>query len=247
MKIITFLTVFSAASVLATAAFSQTSTITIPVEKNKIEVTGFAELEVTPDELYFSISLREFFRDEKNQKDKFVISDLEKQLVKAVADAGLPKEALTLSGVGGYQTYVDKKKKPATFLESKQYQLKVNKADKLDGVLSKVESRGIQYANISRVDHSQKESLKKQVKIDALKAAKEKATYLLEAIGQKVGPVMEIRELEDNLYYPQPNFRAANLMKSVAMEADAAGVPDSDLEFQKIKLSYRMQAVFEIR
>jgi hypothetical protein len=30
-----------------------------------IEVAGFAEIEVVPDEIYFNISLREYFEDEK--------------------------------------------------------------------------------------------------------------------------------------------------------------------------------------
>jgi uncharacterized protein YggE len=213
-------------------------------EPRKIEVTGFSEMEVMPDELYFTVSLREYFKDEKNQKDKVLISTLEKQLVKAVAEAGLPKENLSVSGVGGYQQHWEKDKKPATFLESKQYQLKVERADKLDGVLSKVDSRGIQYANMSRADHSKKEEFKNQVKVEALKNAKEKATFLLNAIGEKAGPVLEIRELEEGASYPQPMYRSA--MRSMAMES-ADAVPDSNLDYQKIKLSYRMQAVFQIQ
>lgn len=213
-------------------------------EPRKIEVTGFSEMEVMPDELYFTVSLREYFKDEKNQKDKVLISTLEKQLVQAVAEAGLPKENLSVSGVGGYQQQWEKNKKPATFLESKQYQLKVERADKLDGVLSKVDSRGIQYANMSRADHSKKEEFKNQVKVAALKNAKEKAAFLLNAIGEKAGPVLEIRELEEGASYPQPMFKSA--MRSMAMES-ADAVPDSDLDYQKIKLSYRMQAVFEIQ
>ena len=234
---------------LATPAFLPAFSQTTPTQQNmthKIEVTGFAEMEITPDELYFTVSLREYFKDEKNQKDKVAISTLEQQLIKAVAAAGLPKESLTVSGLGGYQNYWEKKKRPSTFLEAKQYQLKVSRPDKLDGILSEVDSRGIQYANISRVDHSQKEELKKQVKINALKAAKDKATYLLQAIDQKVGPVMEIRELEDNMYYPQPVYAKANVRMMAAESMDAAA-PDSDLDYQKIKLSYRMQAVFEIK
>ncbi|HEV7348319.1 SIMPL domain-containing protein [Telluribacter sp.] len=236
---------FLLAGITLAPALAQTVQLT-QNQTNKIEVTGFAEMEITPDELYFTISLREYFKDEKNQKDKVVINTLEKQLMKAVADAGLPKESLTVSGLGGYQNYWEKKKRPSTFLESKQYQLKVSQPDKLDAILSGVDSRGIQYASISRVDHSQKEELKKEVKINALKAAKEKATYLLQAIDQKVGPVMEIRELEDNMYYPQPVYAKANV-RMMAAESAADAAPDSDLDFQKIKLSYRMQAVFEIR
>jgi uncharacterized protein YggE len=227
-----------------TSSIAQTIA-TMPNPPRRIEVTGSAEIEVVPDELYFHVLLREYYGDEKNQKDKVVISVLEKQLVKAIADAGLPKETLSLSAVGGYQNYVDKKKKPATFLETKQYELKVDKADKLDLILSKIESRGIQYANIARVDHSQKEVLKKQVKIDALKAAKEKATYLLEAVGQKLGPALEIRELEENAYYPQPMFKANMRAMAVAESADA--VQESDVQFQKIKINYKMQAAFEIK
>jgi uncharacterized protein YggE len=166
-------------------------------------------------------------------------------LIKAIADAGLPKEALSVSGVGGYQNYTDKKKKPATFLEAKQYELKVSSAEKLDGILSKVESRGVQYANVSRVDHSKKEELKKQVKIDALKAAKEKATYLVASLDQKLGKVLEIKELDENLSFPQPMF--AKNVRAFAQAESADMAADSDVQYQKIKISYRMQAAFEIK
>jgi uncharacterized protein YggE len=226
-------------------SFSQTSSAQQIVSIPKIEVAGFAEMEVVLDEIYFNISLREYFNDEKNQKDKVVITTLEKQLIKAIADAGLPKEALSISGVGGYQNYVDKKKKPATFLEAKQYELKVSSADKLDGILAKVESRGVQYANVGRVDHSKREEFKKQVKIDALKAAKEKAAYLVAAVDQKLGQILEIRELDENIQYPQPMYMKANV-RAMAMES-ADAVQDSSVEYQKIKISYRMQAAFEIK
>ncbi|WP_026629536.1 SIMPL domain-containing protein [Dyadobacter alkalitolerans] len=212
----------------------------------KIEVAGFAEMEIVPDEIYFNISLQEYFEDEKNQKNKVIISTLEKQLLKAVDEAGLPKDALSLSGLGGYQNYTDKKKKPATFLESKQYELKVSSPEKLDGILSKVESRGVQYANVSRVDHSKREELKKQVKIDALKAAKVKAEYLVASLDEKLGKVLEIKELDENLYFPQPVFAKAN-MRTLAQAESADMVADSQVQYQKIKISYRMQAAFEIK
>ncbi|WAC11146.1 SIMPL domain-containing protein [Dyadobacter pollutisoli] len=243
MKKFVLLSSLLVASILS-PAFSQVrfeQQIQVPT----IEVAGFAEMEIVPDEIYFNISLREYFEDEKNQKDKVIISTLEKQLIKAIADAGLPKESLSVSGVGGYQNYTDKKKKPATFLESKQYELKVSSAEKLDGILSKVESRGIQYANVSRVDHSKREELKKQVKIDALKAAKEKATYLVASLDEKLGKVLEIKELDENLQFPQPVF--AKNVRAFAQAESADMAADSDVQYQKIKISYRMQAAFEIK
>ena len=124
--------------------------------------------------------------------------------------------------------------------------LKVANLYKIDGILSKVEERGIEYTNIGRVDHSQKEALRKQVKINALKAAKEKANYLLEAIGEKLGDVLEIHEQEDAYYSPQPMMAQSN-MRMMAVSADAGGAADSSLEYQKIKISYRMLVVFRIK
>ncbi len=241
MKKIPVLVVLLTAHAMTSAA--QSVVTTLP-QKNRIEVTGQAEIEVAPDELYFSVSLKEYFEDEKNQKNKVVITTLEKQLLDAVGKAGLPKENLTVTAIGGSQFSWEKKKKPATFLESKQYELKVSTPEKLDGILSQLDSRGIAYAHISRVEHSRKEALKKEVKIMALKAAKEKATYLLEAVDERLGAVMEIRELEDYQTYPQLYARTANMAK---MEAAADVVTDSPVEFRKIKFSYRMQTVFEIK
>ena len=245
MKKVILLSLLLVGTVLS-PSFSQTTTAvqqTPPVRR--IKVAGFSEMEVIPDEIYFNVSLREYFNDEKNQKDKVIISTLEKEFIKAITEAGLTKESLSVSGVGGYQNYTDKKKKPATFLESKQYELKVDRTDKLDGILSKVDSRGIQYANVSRVDHSKKEEFKKQVKIDALKAAKDKAGYLVAAVDQKLGQILEIREMDENIQFPQPVYMKANMRAFAAESADA--VPDSDVQYQKIKISYRMQAAFEIK
>jgi uncharacterized protein YggE len=53
----------------------------------RITVTGSAEMEVIPDEIYFSISLREYFKEK--DKNKVDIATLEKQLQAAVNAAGI--------------------------------------------------------------------------------------------------------------------------------------------------------------
>ena len=213
------------------------------VVKN-IEVTGVAELEVIPDELYFSISLKEYFKDEKKQTDKVGLEQLEKQLVDAVKSSGLAKENLSVSGVNGYKEW-NGRRKPQYFLAGKQYQLKLNNTNDINELLSKVDDRGVEYASMSRVEHSKKEEFKKQVKINALKAAKDKATYLLESIGEKMDGVIEIKEVEDNNYYPQMAQR--NFKMTMAAADAPEGGQGAGLEFQKIKFSYRMLAVFKIK
>ncbi|MCU0340018.1 MAG: SIMPL domain-containing protein [Spirosomaceae bacterium] len=236
-------TAFLLAILLTATAFAQTTT---SVEKDpikKIAVTGTAELEVTPDELYFSISLKEYFRDEKNQKDKVSLETIEKQLIEAVKAAGLPKENLTVSGVSGYREWTGRKK-PQYFLAAKQFQLKLTNVHNINDLMAKVDDRGVEYVSMSRVEHSKKEEFRKQVKINALKAAKEKANYLLEAIGEKTGEVLEIQELEEGNYYPV--YQAQYNVRMMAAEA-APAAGGSDLEYQKIKYSYRMNATFRIK
>ncbi|WP_335337978.1 SIMPL domain-containing protein [Pedobacter sp. PACM 27299] len=82
------------------------------------------------------------------------------------------------------------------------------------------------------------------MKIKALQAAKAKATYLVEAIGDKLAGVIDIQEL-NNESYPQPMYRNVMMMKSES--ADMAGAPAPEIDFKKIKLTYTMNTVFEIR
>ncbi len=225
----------------------QSQNIALKTEKDvfkNIEVTGVAEMEVVPDELYFSISLKEYFKDEKSQKDKVAIDILEKQLIEAVKLAGLSRENLTISGVTGYREW-NGRKKPQIFLAAKQYQLKLSNLNNVNDLMAKVDDRGVEYVSMNRVEHSKKEEFRKQVKINALKAAKDKASYLLESINEKIGEVIEIREGEDNYYYPQ--IAQQRNFKVMAMAADEAAPQEPSLEYQKIKISYRMVAVFRIK
>ncbi|SDL71068.1 SIMPL domain-containing protein [Siphonobacter aquaeclarae] len=231
---------------IAATLFATSSTFAQNVEKEpvrKIEVTGTSEVEVDPDEFYIGITLREFFKDEKNQKDKVSIDVLEKQLIESVKAAGIAKEDLTIGGVNGFQTY-SPKKKPAQFLESKQYILKLSKLYNLDVILSKVDSRGVNNTYMNRVEYSKKEQIKKEVKIKALLDAKEKAKYLVEALGGKLGDVLIIQEIEEG--YAAPVMYRSQMMMAKT-EAAGADVAPSDLEYQKIKISYKMQVAFRIQ
>lgn len=222
-------------SVFSLSAFSQNVDT-----RRKIEVTGSAEAEVTPDIIYISISLKEYFKDNANRK-KVEIEDLERQLQSAVISAGIPNENFTINNISSYTNYWDRKKDP-NFLASKQYRIKVSDLTKLNGILSAVDSKGIAYSNIDSYDYSKMESLKKDLKIKALLAAKEKATYLTAALGQKVGSAIEVQEI-NNEFYPQPMYRTNTMMKSDMAES----APMPDIDFKKIKLSYQMRTIFEIQ
>jgi uncharacterized protein YggE len=206
--------------------------------RKKISVSGNAELEVTPDIIYISISLKEYLKD-NNSKKRVDITDLENQLYNAVQKAGIPKENLTVNSLSSYATETDKKKDP-NFLASKQYLLKVTDLNKYNGIIAGIDPKGIAYTNIESYEYSKIESLRKDLKIKALQAAKTKASYLLDALGNKLGSAIDIQEV-NNEQFPQPNYRSNVMMlKSADVQAPA------ELDFKKIKLTYVINAVFEI-
>ncbi len=214
---------------VSSASFAQSVDL-----RRKIQVTGSAETEVTPDIIYFSISLKEYF----NGKTKVSISTLENQLQKAVTTAGIAKADFTINNLSSYN-YVPEKKKNADFLAAKQYRLKLHDLNKINQILDAVDDKGIESTGIDGYDYSGIEQLKNEMKLKALKAAQAKATFLLSGIGEKLGGAIDIQEI-NNEPMQQPVFRP------MMMKAASAETTEPDIDFKKIKLNYQVQAVFEI-
>jgi uncharacterized protein YggE len=209
--------------------------------RRKINVSGSAEAEVTPDIIYLNISLKEYLKD-NNSKKRVDITELENQLYNAVLKAGIAKEDLMVNNVASYNYTTEKKKNP-DFLASKQYRLKVSDLNKWNAIIGAIDPKGIASTNIESYDYSKMTSLKKELKIKALLAAKEKATYMVETLGDKLGNVIDIQDIENNAY-PQPMYKNYAMMARTE-SADVAA--SADLDFKKIKLSFVVNTVFEIK
>ncbi len=205
--------------------------------RRRIEVSGTVEKEVTPDIINVSISLKEYF----DGKTKITISQLEQQLEKAVQAAGIAKEDFTINNLSSYN-YVDPKKKTPEFLASKQYSIRFRDLNKFNQVLSKVDPKGIQYTNVASYDYSKITELKRELQIQALLAARDKANALVSSLNEKLGGVISISELDMSNDVPQARFKT---FSNEAM-VQGADVAESDIAVQKMKLTFRMNAVFEI-
>lgn len=210
--------------------------------RKKITVSGTAETEITPDIIYINISLKEYLKD-GNSKKKVDITTLETQLFNAVQKAGIAKENLTINNLSSWN-YTTSKKKDPDFLASKQYRLKVSDLNKFNLILEGIDAKGIASTNIDSYDYSKIDVLKKELKVKALLAAKEKATYMVGALGDKLGSVLDIQDLGDNnggMMVPQ--YRNYAMKAEMAMDASQA----PEIDFKKIKLSFTVNTVFEIK
>ncbi len=210
--------------------------------RKKISVSGNSELEITPDIIYISISLKEYFRD-NNSKKKVEITELETQLYDAVLKAGIPKENLTISNLSSWNYDYNKRKKNPDFLASKQYRLKVSDLFKYNQILDAIDAKGIQSTYIESYDHSDILNIKRDLQIKALMDAQTKAKALVEAIGNKLGDAIDIQEINNN--YGNQMYRTMAVASMEMKTADAMQAPEIDVK--KIKLNYTMNAVFEIK
>jgi uncharacterized protein len=215
------------------AAMAQTENSSV----KKIEVIGSAEMEIIPDEIYLSISLREYMKD---LKTKITIDVLEQDLYNAITKIGMPKEDFQIENVYGYNWFWDKKKKE-DFMASKRYRLKLSDLNKVNELISQLDPKGVENMNIGQFSHSKIEQYRLELKAKALQAAKEKADFLLNSINEQAGRVLEIQEMYDGYAQPFYEMREANLKREMDQQ-----VQQPEIDFKKIKLRYDMKAVFAI-
>ncbi|HEX8547833.1 MAG TPA: SIMPL domain-containing protein [Cytophagaceae bacterium] len=207
-----------------------------PKNIKSIEVSGSAEMEVIPDDLFFSVVLKEYM----DGKNRVGIEKLEAELEKAVAQNGISKENLQVENVFGYQWTPNKK--ATDFLTSKGYVIRVSNPNKIDAVLAKVDPKGINQVYLKEYRHTKIETYKRDLKLQALKNAKEKAKYLLDGIGEQLGEALHIAESE--IPYQQPMYANSRMM----MKSESDGMSNGgDISFQTIKLTYDIRAEFRIK
>ncbi len=234
-----------ATGISAMGAFAQTGNTpekNSTAEKRIIQVSGEAEREVTPDILYISISLKEYFRD-NNNRNKVTIDVLERQLHDAAMKAGIAEEDFMINNISSYNYDWNKKKNDPGFLAAKQYRIKVTNLNAVNSLFAAVDAKGVQYSNIDGYDYSRKKELEKELKTQAVRDAREKAAYMAEALGDQLGKALSVNE-SGYVNYPQPvmkQYRATMAM------SDAAVMESSlDIDFKKVKFSYNVGVVFEL-
>lgn len=204
-----------------------------------IEVVGTGEMEIVPDEIYISFTLKERFEG----KNKIEIESQEKELKKRLLKLDIDIKDLQLSDATS--DYIKIKRKKEDVIASKDYILKVQTTSQIAKVFEMLDDIDAFNADIQRVDHSEIEKYKNEVKMMAIKAAKQKATNLLSAIGETIDKPLLIQERET--YEEQPFLRKQMAMANVAMDAVSEAAPMPEIGFQKIKLKYSVFARFAIK
>ncbi|MBK8416581.1 MAG: SIMPL domain-containing protein [Bacteroidetes bacterium] len=121
------------------------------------------------------------------------------------------------------------------------YIIKFSDTKSIDKLVPALNDNAVTNMYISKVSHSKMETFRKEIKIKSVQAAREKAIYLAESIGEKVGPALLIEEVDFG--GPQPMMYKSNMMMEAA---DAPYGGETSMPFEKIKIRFETRVEFEL-
>ena len=214
------------------------SVLSLKAQTNEryIEVTGTSEIEIVPDKIHYLIEIREYFEEEFDGKSKpeeyrtkVPLSEIEQRLREALANAGIPQNAIRTQEIGDYW-----RQQGQDFLVSKKFDITLTNFNQINEIIQLIDTKGIHTMRIGELENKDIRAYHQKGKIEALKAAQKKATYLVEALGKKLGDVIRIVEKDSENAFP---FAQSNVLSSDAASFDS---------FRTIKKNYSMLVRFEI-
>lgn len=206
-------------------------------EGRYIEVTGTAEVEIVPDKIHYILEISEYFAEEfdghskpEEYRTKVPLAQIERVVRQTLADIGIPASSIRTQEVGDYW-----REHGQEFLVSKRLDLTLQDFRQIEEIVKRIDTRGVRTMRIGELENKDMLEYHRQGKIEALKAAQRKATYLVEALGKRLGSVLRIVE------QPEPGGRLATMQSNV-YASDTASFD----EFRTIRKYYSMLVRFEI-
>lgn len=235
MKTIRQLIVACLLCVYTAVAYGQTKS------EKYIEVTGTSEVTIVPDEIHYVVEIKEYWKEEFDGKSKpeefrtkVPLADIEKNLRETLRQIGIPVNAIRTQEIGDHW-----RERGKEFCIAKRFDITLTDFEQINKIIHAVDTKGINSMYIGELKNKDMQSYRREGKIQALKAAQTKASYLLEAMGKQPGEVLLIVEPEDDRFPAAGYYKAqSNVSSSQAESFDA---------FQTIKLRYSMRVRFEIQ
>ena len=213
-------------------------TLSLQAQTNEryIEVTGTSEIEIVPDKIHYLIEIREYFEEEFDGKSKpeeyrtkVPLSEIEQGLREALDKAGIPQNAIRTQEIGDYW-----RQQGQDFLVSKKFDITLTNFNQINEIVKRIDTKGIHTMRIGELENKDMLAYHQKGKIEALKAAQRKATYLVEALDKRLGEVIRIVE--------KGSGKASPFVQSNVLSSDAASFDN----FRTIKKNYSMLVRFEI-
>lgn len=198
-----------------------------------IQVNGRAEREIAPDEFYLQIVI-----NERDSKGKVSVESQQRDMIATLKRLGVNVEKQLK--VANLSSEFFKKN---TSVATAKYQLQLGSSAEVGKVWQALDGLGISNVSILKVSHSQLERYKSEVRVEAMRNAKQNAATLAEAIGQTIGKCFYVYD-SNNDVMPVFYNNMAVMRSAKAFDAAEAAAGEEPLDFKTIKLQYSVQAKF---
>lgn len=213
-----------------------------------ITVNGSAEMLVVPDEIYVQVDLREY---KKKGEEKTELEKIKADFLSICRSVGIADSNISVASFDGYNmsNIWRKRRKDPDLFSAISYQLKFGNLKLIDALVDKLDDQAIYNFNIVRTAHSKMTEYRKQLKIMAVKASKEKAIYLTEAVNEQLGQAITITEPEENNYDAALNNSvASNVGYNFKLKGEANDkYGDVGINYMKIKIRYEVKVLYSLK
>lgn len=213
-----------------------------------ISVTGSAEMDVIPDEIYVQVNLREY---KKKGENKTELDKIKTDFLANCKTVGIPDSNISVASYEGYDLpyVIRRRKKDPELYASIVYQIKFSNTKKIDELVDRLDDDATSNFYIVRTSHSKIIEYRKQLKIMAVKAAKDKATYLSESVNEQLGQAITIVEPEEystsDILSNQGKYSNVYSQAKVAMDRNDLG--NTGVDYRKIRLRFEVKVLYALK
>ena len=235
-KFVTAIAAIAAILLFASPAESFAQEQTVPY----IDISTNAQREVTPDEIFLRITIRE-----SDYKGKKSLEEMQQAMIGALKTNRIDvPECLSLNYMGSEVSYqlFSKNIKPKT---EATYMLKLSDVATMQRVIASLEERQISNISLARTRFTKEKELKKEMAVEAMQQAQAEAKVFAGAIGQEIGKALSINswmnggEVQPVLYKSRAN---------AAMAEDAVAIDCTpSFGIRKITYTLNVNVKFELK
>lgn len=204
-----------------------------------ITVTGSAEMNVKPDEIELEIIIS---NAHLKSNDKESRKKAEDDFFDVLKKNGISIKEVKLSSSSYYWLYWWRYNRGD--YHRKTYRVKLDVTTDFMSLMKDLDYKEVESIRILDRTNKRIQEYRKDVKIKAVKAAKDKATYLLESIDEKLGSIVTLEELtpnNNNYYWRGQQNALSNVVVSNSSN-------DTSMQnVSTIKIRYEVKAVFYIQ
>lgn len=212
--------------------------------KKYIEVTGSAEMSVQPNEIELEIVLAEYTKSGKKTK----LDEAEEKFYEVLKKNNIKKESVIIessySTYGWYYWWDYYYRNPYM---NKTMKIKLDNTTNLMELAKDLHTEWVQSTRVVNSVNKETQRLRKEVKMQAIRSAKEKASYLLESIGEQIGSVISVIEMPEPPNYQNYWGHINQSLTSNSVMQNNSQAENGIENGQAIKLRYEVKVQFEIK